>query len=132
MDKEITTMLRNIIQGKENAMKTGESRVDDLLGLLLQCKNQNILQENSSSTTITGMTIEEVIEECKVFYIAGQETTSSWLTWAMIVLAMHPYWQEKARKEVLQACQKKELNFEAIAHLKIVSIPLHFCNCIDS
>ncbi|KAJ0030663.1 hypothetical protein Pint_13475 [Pistacia integerrima] len=125
LDKEITTMLRNIIQGKENAMKTGESRVDDLLGLLLQCNNQNILQENSSSTTITGMTIEEVIEECKLFYIAGQETTSSWLTWAMIVLAMHPNWQEKARQEVLQACHQKEPNFEAIANLKIVTMILY-------
>lgn len=129
MDREITTMLRNIIQGKDTGMKTGESRVDDLLGILLQCNNQNILQDNSSSTTITGMTIEEVIEECKVFYIAGQETTSSLLTWAMIVLAMHLDWQEKARQEVLQICQKIEPNFEAITHLKTVE---YFCKHIDS
>lgn len=110
-------------------MKTGESRVDDLLGILLQCNNQNILQDNSSSTTITGMTIEEVIEECKVFYIAGQETTSSLLTWAMIVLAMNLDWQEKARQEVLQICQKIEPNFEAITHLKTVK---YFCKHSDS
>ncbi|KAI9191321.1 hypothetical protein LWI28_006897 [Acer negundo] len=115
--KEITAMLRNLVQGKANAINAGESRVADLLGLLLQSNNQINLQENARS----GMTIEEVIEECKAFYLAGQETTSSWLTWTIIVLAMHPDWQEKAREEVLQACQKKEPDYEALTHLKIVT-----------
>ncbi|KAK2645183.1 hypothetical protein Ddye_020378 [Dipteronia dyeriana] len=119
--KEITAMLRNLVQGKANAINAGESRVDDLLGLLLQSNNQISQQENASS----GMTIEEVIEECKAFYLAGQETTSSWLTWTIIVLAMHPDWQEKAREEVLQACQKKEPDYEALAHLKIVTMILY-------
>lgn len=117
MNTEITAMLRNVIEGKANALKTGRSRVDDLLGLLLQyCEN-----ENESSTKSIGLTIEEVIEECEAFYLAGQETTSSLLTWTVVVLAMHPDWQEKARQEVLQACQNKELDFEPIAHLKTVS-----------
>ncbi|PON53634.1 Cytochrome P450, E-class, group I [Parasponia andersonii] len=71
------------------------------------------------------MTLEEVIEECKLFYLAGQETTSTWLTWIMIVLAMHPDWQEKARDEVLEVCGKKETSFEAISHLKIITMILN-------
>jgi cytochrome P450 len=67
------------------------------------------------------LSIEEVIEECKQFYLAGKETTSSWLTWAMIVLALHPEWQEMAGEEVLQVCGQKEPNFEVLIHLKIVS-----------
>lgn len=119
-------MLRNIIQKKMNAIRAGESRVDDLLGLLLQSNSQTHLSENISSSTKSNemMTIEDVIEECKQFYLAAQETTSSLLTWTMIVLAMHPSWQEKAREEVLRVCGKKEPNFEAISHLKIVSISL--------
>lgn len=118
LDKEITAILRNVIQMKANALKTGQSRVDDLLGILLQCNNQNSPLENASNGNLT---IEEVKEECKAFYLAGQETTSSWLTWTIIVLAMHPDWQEKARQEVLQACQNKEPDFEAVTHFKIVS-----------
>jgi cytochrome P450 len=67
------------------------------------------------------LSIEEVIEECKQCYLAGKETTSSWLTWAMIVLALHPEWQEMAGEEVLQVCGQKEPNFEVLIHLKIVS-----------
>lgn len=116
-------MLRNIIQKRVNATRIGESTADDLLGLLLQSSNQNNLPENASVTNDNGLSIEEVMEESKQFYLAGQETTSSWLTWTMIVLAMHPDWQEKAREEVLQVCGKKEPNFEATTHFRIVSSP---------
>ncbi|KAG2717993.1 hypothetical protein I3760_03G200100 [Carya illinoinensis] len=123
--REIKSMLRNIIQRKVNATRAGESRVDDLLGLLLQSNNQNDIPENATATNDSGLSIEEVIEECKQFYLAGQETTSSWLTWTMIVLAMHPDWQEKAREEVLLVCAKNEPNSEAITHLKIVTMILY-------
>ncbi|GLU10132.1 hypothetical protein SLE2022_269530 [Rubroshorea leprosula] len=102
LNKEITGMLKNIIQRKEHAMETRQSKDDDLLGMLLQYSHQNDSVEHANGKENRGMTIEDVIEECKQFYIAGQETTSSLLTWTIIVLAMHPDWQQKAREEVLQ------------------------------
>ncbi|GLT81143.1 hypothetical protein SLA2020_525460 [Shorea laevis] len=125
LNKEITGMLRNVIQRKEHAMETGQSKDDDLLGMLLQYSHQNDSVEHANGKENRGMTIEDVIEECKQFYIAGQETTSSLLTWTIIALAMHPDWQEKAREEVLQVCQKKEPDFEAISRLKIVNMVLY-------
>lgn len=89
---------------------------DDLLGLLLQCQEQ----------TNSEMTIEDVIEECKIFHFAGQETTANWLTWTILLLSMHPNWQDKAREEVLQICGKRTPDIESIHHLKIVSIFLSF------
>ncbi|XWS70081.1 hypothetical protein CRYUN_Cryun03dG0018500 [Craigia yunnanensis] len=123
LDKDITSMLRNVIQRKEHGMRTGQAMADDLLGMLLQHNNQDALLENASGERGV-LKIEGIIEECKQFYLAGQETTSSLLTWAIIVLALHPEWQEKAREEVLQACGK-EPDFEAISHLKIVTMILY-------
>uniref|UniRef100_A0A803QRH4 Cytochrome P450 n=1 Tax=Cannabis sativa TaxID=3483 RepID=A0A803QRH4_CANSA len=125
LDKEITLILKEIVQNKMNAMKTGQTKVDDLLGLMLQSNNQNNLPEHTTSKKSNGLTLDEVIEECKQFYLAGQETTSSWLTWTIIVLAMHPEWQEKARDEILEVCGKKEPSFEALSHLKIVTMILN-------
>ncbi|KAM6583577.1 hypothetical protein CsatB_010579 [Cannabis sativa] len=125
LDKEITLILREIVQNKMNAMKTAQTKVDDLLGLMLQSNNQNNLPEHTTSKKSNGLTLDEVIEECKQFYLAGQETTSSWLTWTIIVLAMHPEWQEKARDEILEVCGKKEPSFEALSHLKIVTMILN-------
>ena len=119
-------MLRNIIQNRVNARRIGESTADDLLGLLLQSSNQNNLPENASVINDNGLSIEEVIEKSKQFYLAGQETTSSWLTWTIIVLAMHPDRQEKAREEVLQVCGKKEPNFEVTTPFRIVSSPPNY------
>lgn len=108
-------MLKTIVDTKENMIRTGEIRRVDLLGLLLQSKN---------SVNNSQMTKEDIIEECKQFYLAGHETTSSLLTWTLIVLAIHQDWQEKARQEVLQVFREKNVDAEGISHLKIVSVPL--------
>ncbi|KAJ7979259.1 putative Cytochrome P450 [Quillaja saponaria] len=113
LNSKIKSMVRNVIERKEHTMSIGQSKVDDLIGLLLQSNKDN------------QMTTEDVIEECRQFYLAGQETTSSWLTWTLIVLAMHPDWQEKAREEVLQICGKNEPNFEDITHFKIITMILY-------
>ncbi|XP_050219667.1 cytochrome P450 CYP72A616-like [Mercurialis annua] len=117
---EITSLLRNMVERKNNTIRTGQSKVDDLLSLLLHSSEQS-----ESGIGSNGLTIEEVIEECKVFYLAGQETTSSLLTWTLIVLAMHQDWQEKAREEVLHVCGKKQPDFEDLNHFKNINMILN-------
>lgn len=119
-------MLRTIIQRKESMMRTRETNGEDLLSLLLQSNNENSLESTTNNKNNMHMTMEEIIEECKQFYLAGHETTSSLLTWTMIVLAMHPNWQDKAREEVLRVCGKQQLNAAMISQLKIVSILVFF------
>ncbi|XP_020236597.1 cytochrome P450 CYP72A219 [Cajanus cajan] len=114
VDVQIKAMLRDIIQKKEQVMKEGKLKEHDLLSILLQCRDQN-----------NSLTTEDVIEECKLFYFAGQATTANTLAWTMIVLSMHPDWQEKAREEVLEIFDKSEPDFEGINHLKIVSMILY-------
>lgn len=121
LDKRITSMLRTLVETKENMIRAGEAKDDDLLGLLLQSNAQSNLQHSENNSKNYHMSMEEIIEECKQFYIAGHETTATWLTWTMIVLAMHQDWQEKAREEVLQVCGNKNPDPEAISHLKTVS-----------
>ncbi|XP_072967052.1 cytochrome P450 CYP72A616-like [Typha angustifolia] len=122
IDREVRILLRGIIGKREKAIKDGEGSNDDLLGLLLE-SNMKYFEENGKSDP--KMTTEDVIEECKLFYFAGQETTSVLLTWTIITLGMHPSWQIRAREEVLQVFGKNKPDFDGLSRLKIVTMILY-------
>eukprot|EP00262_Sarcandra_glabra_P012805 TRINITY_DN337_c0_g1_i8.p1 TRINITY_DN337_c0_g1~~TRINITY_DN337_c0_g1_i8.p1 ORF type:complete len:514 (-),score=75.25 TRINITY_DN337_c0_g1_i8:166-1707(-) len=120
---EVRALLRSIIEKRDKAIKMGETNNDDLLGLLMESNIKNFQEHGNSKHII--MTTEEVIEECKVFYFAGQETTANLLTWTMILLSMHPSWQQRAREEVLQVFGERKPDFDGLNHLKIVTMILY-------
>ncbi|CAM0881359.1 unnamed protein product [Alopecurus aequalis] len=94
INNEIESILRGLIGKRIKALREGQSTRHDLLGLLLE---SNIRDTDENGLCNMGMTIEDVIGECKLFYFEGMETTSVLLTWTMIVLSMHPEWQNRAR-----------------------------------
>ena len=100
IDRKIKASLMDIINNREKALKAGEATKNDLLDILLESNHKEI-QEHGNNKNV-GMNIEDVIGECKLFYFAGQETTSSLLVWTMLLLSMYPDWQIRAREEVLQ------------------------------
>ncbi|CAL5403812.1 unnamed protein product [Camellia sinensis] len=123
IDKEIHATLSVIINKRMKAMKEGETSKDDLLGILLESNLREIEQHGNNGKG--GMAIEEVIEECKLFYIAGQESTSVLLVWTMILLSRHQNWQQRAREEVLQVFGNHKPNFDGLNRLKIVTMILY-------
>jgi cytochrome P450 len=120
VNNDIKSSLKAIINKREKALKEGESTKNDLLSILLE-SNQKEIEENESNRNV-GMSIEDVIEECKLFYFAGQETTSVLLVWTMILLSRYPDWQTRARDEVWNLFGNKKPDFDGLNNLKIVSI----------
>ncbi|KAK9921875.1 hypothetical protein M0R45_030369 [Rubus argutus] len=68
------------------------------------------------------ISVDDIIDQCRTIYFAGQETTNSLLPWTVFLLALHPDWQEEARKEVLHLFGKQNPNFDGIAKLKTMSL----------
>jgi len=122
IDKQIRHSIRSIIDNRLKAMKAGEGNYDDLLGIMLESNIKEVEQHQNKSH---GMTINEVIEECKLFYFAGQETTSSLLVWTMILLSKHQEWQSRAREEVLNVLGDKNIDLDGLNHLKVVNMIFH-------
>lgn len=120
IDKEIQASLKDIIYKREKAMKLGEACNDDLLGILMD----KVIQEKNHNKDVQ-ISIKEVIEECKIFYFAGQETTSVLLVWTMVLLSKHPKWQELAREEVLRVFGKNQLDYDGLTRLKTVTMILN-------
>ena len=112
IDKEIDTILRGMVSKRED----GEAEHNDLLGILLE--------SSSEESGGNGLSVEEVLRECKLFYFAGQETTSVLLVWTMVLLSHHQDWQERAREEVRQILgddNDTKPDIESLSHLKVVS-----------
>ncbi|KAB8099172.1 hypothetical protein EE612_029078 [Oryza sativa] len=117
IDREVHKILLEIIGNKERAITNGENSNDNMLGLLV---------ESNTKQPELGMSTDDIIEECKLFYFAGMETTSVLLTWTLIVLSMHPEWQERAREEVLHHFGRTTTpDYDSLSRLKIVTMILY-------
>ena len=122
IDKEINSSLKDMINKREKALKAGEPTRNDLLSILLE-SNRKEIDENENNKDV-GMSLDDVVEECKLFHFAGAETTSVLLVWTMILLSRYPDWQTRAREEVLQVFGNNKPDFDGLNNLKIVSIVL--------
>nr|QWK52326.1 cytochrome P450 72A15-2 [Isatis tinctoria] len=115
--REIQVILRGIVNKRLTAREAGEAPSDDLLGILLE--------SNLGQAKGNGMSTEDVMEECKLFYFAGQETTSVLLVWTMVLLSQHQDWQARAREEVKQVFGDKEPDVEGLNQLKVMTMILY-------
>ncbi|OWM73127.1 hypothetical protein CDL15_Pgr001241 [Punica granatum] len=124
LTEEVHSLLRRIISRRDKSIRAEEAATADLLGLLLESNMKE--QHENRGNKYTGMSIQDVIEECKLFYFAGQETTSILLVWAMILLSIHPQWQDRAREEVLQVFGRDgKPDLDGLNRLKIVTMILY-------
>ncbi|KAL6186716.1 hypothetical protein ACLB2K_042835 [Fragaria x ananassa] len=94
LEKEIQDSIMEIVKKREQkaSSREGESFGSDFLGLLLKAHHDTNDDQKFS--------IDNAVEECKALYFVGQETTSTLLSWTVLLLAQHPEWQEEARKEM--------------------------------
>ena len=84
----------------------------DFLGLLLKAHHD---ADDGSK-----ISVDDVIDQCRQIYFAGQETTNGLLAWTVFLLALHTDWQEETRKEVLQLFDKRTPDHDGLSKLKTV------------
>ncbi|KAF5777977.1 putative secologanin synthase [Helianthus annuus] len=119
IDRELKTLIRSHIDNRIIAMERGEGMKDDLLGILLDSNFKAIKEQGNNNS---GLTIDEIIEECKFLYVGGHETTLNFLVWSMVLLAQHTDWQDKARDEVSQFIGDNIPDKDALNRLKILGM----------
>ncbi|XP_051145915.1 cytochrome P450 CYP749A22-like [Andrographis paniculata] len=117
IERSLRASVKEIVKKREAKVKSGEEANfgTDFLGLLLRA-HHNIVDEEST------ISVDNIIDECKVFFLAGHETTSSLLSWTFLLLAIHEDWQDKARAEVVDVFGDGNPIAEGLPKLKIASM----------
>ncbi|XVF38007.1 hypothetical protein REPUB_Repub20aG0060600 [Reevesia pubescens] len=112
----IQDCVMEIVKKREDKIVSGEadSFGNDFLGLLVNAYHD--LDEKNR------LSLEDLVDECKTFYFAGQETTNSLLAWTVLILAVYRDWQEKARREVIETFGNQNPHSEGIAKLKTMTM----------
>jgi len=120
IEQAIRESIIGMINKREEKMTRGEETnyEIDYLGSLMKANHDPVEK-------MIRISVDDMVDECKTFYLAGQETTNGVLAWSVFLLAIHTDWQEKARKEVLELFGQQNPNAEGITRLKIMSMILN-------
>ncbi|MBA0827651.1 hypothetical protein Goarm_012411 [Gossypium armourianum] len=119
LSKGIQDCVMKIVKKREDKVKNGEANSfgNDFLGLLVKAYHDP--DQNNR------LSMEDLVDECKTFYFAGQDTVNSLLAWMVFLLAIHGDWQEKARREVFEIFGNQIPDSEDISRLKIMTMIIY-------
>lgn len=87
--EENNSIIKEIIEER----KASEEEVNDLLNMLLETRYED---------TGEGMSVEQLIDEIKVLFIAGHETSANALTFTLHLLGRNPDVQQKIFDEIIE------------------------------
>nr|WP_261376945.1 cytochrome P450 [Flavobacterium anhuiense] len=93
--EENNAIIREIIEER----KTSGEEINDLLNMLLETRYED---------TGEGMSVEQLIDEIKVLFIAGHETTANALTFTLHLLGQNPEVQQKVFQEIIEVESQTE------------------------
>ncbi|RDX83671.1 Secologanin synthase, partial [Mucuna pruriens] len=114
LEKKTRELIQVLIEDNHKA----EENSENLLSLLMS-SHKFINNETQK------LRLDEIVDDCKNFYMAGKETSATTLSWALLLLGINQEWQSKAREEVLSVLgPNTPPTPETLSDLKLVSLIL--------
>nr|UUB32686.1 cytochrome P450 CYP6BW23 [Dendroctonus valens] len=122
--RETSEFFINIVRQTIQSREQNEIYRNDFMHLLLQLKNHGTLSDckkiDAASQKSQGViTEEDIMAQCFVFFLAGFETSSTNMTFALLELAQHLDIQEKLRQEVDRVLAKHngKFTYQSVAEM---------------
>ncbi|EJG00588.1 cytochrome P450 [Flavobacterium sp. F52] len=105
-----------IIRGIIDERVASQNEVNDLLNMLLETRYED---------TGEGMSVEQLIDEIKILFIAGHETTANALTFTLQLLGSHLDVQQKVFEEILKVESESEDVVEQLQKMTYINAVLN-------
>lgn len=113
-NKEITNFFFGFVKNVIEYRERNNYRRNDFLQILIDLKNSDKEEER--------LTITEITAQCYIFFLAGFETSSSTLTFALYELAKNKDIQDKVREEIKTVLSKHDgdITYESLKQMKYI------------
>jgi cytokinin trans-hydroxylase len=126
LNGELEQLLKESIQRSREIADEGRTPSSacgmGLLGMLLaEMERKEKKKTRPGDGGELGYDTQTIVDECKTFFFAGHETSALLLTWAIMLLATNPSWQDKARAEVASVCGDAPPTADQLPKLTVVS-----------
>lgn len=108
LEREVELSIMKMIVERKEAME----KEKDLLQALVESAERNYGVGKAANRFL--------VDNCKNIYFAGYETTTVLATWALMLLALNPEWQARARDEIRHLCGAHLPNADSIRQMKTV------------
>lgn len=105
---DLENAIRSLVHQRQ---ASGETR-DDLLQMLLDSRYED---------TGEAMSEQQLLDELKIIFVAGHETSANGLAWAWYLLSQHPEVVEKIRTELHENLGERRIEFTDLPKLEYLS-----------
>ncbi|PQQ09441.1 cytochrome P450 714A1-like [Prunus yedoensis var. nudiflora] len=99
--KEVDALLLKLVRDRQKESQSGGTSEKDLLQMILQSAANN---STDKPQQYMHKTDQFILDNCRSIYFAGSETTALTASWTLMLLALHPEWQERVRVEIAEVC----------------------------
>ncbi|KAJ6422288.1 hypothetical protein OIU84_027276 [Salix udensis] len=115
LEREVESLIWEAVKERQQECRETSSSEKDLMLLLLEgAVNDQSLGKDASKSF--------VVDNCKTIYFAGHESTAVAASWCLMLLALHPEWQDGIRKEQAEVFKDGQLSVDSLNHLKTVTM----------
>ncbi len=103
--RKIRKLITSLTQRRLDAIRAGTAP-DDLATKIM------VTKDPVSGETFS---VDEMVDQVAIFFLAGHETSASAIAWAIYLLAMHPEWQDQIAKEAAALSD----DFSSVSKLRV-------------
>ncbi|KAJ0975441.1 hypothetical protein J5N97_017406 [Dioscorea zingiberensis] len=108
LEREVNTLILKMVKER----KASEEK--NLLETILENAKEGFTTQDKADTFI--------VDNCKNIYFAGHETTAVAASWCLLMLALHPEWQDLVKSEVTEVLGGLSPDMHSLQKMKILTM----------